>query len=73
LLGGIPIPESSIPFYSVQSIGFQANYILPAKSFLLFFKYYDEYAAKARPEGRTTVFGLSWTLKIPKPQPPAKP
>src|SRR5690242_15533011 len=44
-------------------IGFQANYILPAKNFALFFKYYDEYSAKARVEGRTIVFGGSWTLK----------
>ena len=32
----------------------------------LFFKYYGEYVAKARPQGRTIVFGGSWTLKIPK-------
>jgi len=44
-------------------IGFQANYTLPAKNFALFFKYYDEYSAKARVEGRTIVFGGSWTLK----------
>jgi hypothetical protein len=48
----------------------QANYILPAKDVTLFFKYYDEYSAKARVEGRTFVFGFSWTLRIPKPQPP---
>jgi hypothetical protein len=41
---------------------------------LAFFKYYDEYSAKARPEGRTIVFGFSYTLKIPKaPKPAAKP
>ena len=39
---------------------------------VLFFKYYDEYSAKARPQGRTIVFGGSWTLKIPKPAPPKK-
>ncbi len=48
-----------VPYYSVHGIGFQANYILPAKDFVLFFKYYDEYSAKARPEGRTIVFGGS--------------
>lgn len=69
-----PIPESSIPFYSVDAIGVQANFILPTKALLAFFKYYNEYKALARPEGRTFVFGFSWTLRIPKPQPPpAKP
>jgi hypothetical protein len=67
-VGGIPIPEISIPFYSVHIIGVQANFILPAKGFLVFFKYYDEYRALARPEGRTIVFGFSWTLRIPKSQ-----
>jgi hypothetical protein len=26
-LGGIPIPESSIPFYSVHAVGLQANHL----------------------------------------------
>jgi len=34
---------------------------------VLFFKYYDEYSAKARPQGRTNVFGGARTLRIPKP------
>jgi hypothetical protein len=71
-VGGIPVAESLIPFYSVHTIGGQSNFILPAKNLLAFFKYYDEYRALARPEGRTIVFGFSWTLRIPKPQ-PAKP
>ena len=54
----------------MHGIGVQANYILPAKNLLLFFKYYDEYSAKARVKGRTIVFGGSWTFKFPKP--PAK-
>jgi hypothetical protein len=33
---------------------------------VFFFKFYDEYSAKARPEGHTIVFGGSWTLRIPK-------
>ena len=66
-VGGIPIPESSIPFYSVHAIGVQSNFILPGKNLVAFFKYYDEYRALARPEGRTFVFGFSWTLRIPKP------
>jgi hypothetical protein len=66
-----PIDERSIPFYSVHAIGVQANIILPAKNLSGFFKYYDEYSALARPEGRTIVFGFSWTLRIPKPAAPA--
>jgi len=67
LVAGIPVAASRVPYYSVHGIGFQANYILPAKDFVLFFKYYDEYSAKARVQGRTFVFGGSWTLRIPKP------
>jgi hypothetical protein len=69
LQAGVPVAASRVPYYSVHAIGAQANYILPAKDFLLFFKYYDEYSAKARVEGRTLVFGGSWTLRIPKPAP----
>ena len=70
LIAGVPVAASRVPYYSVHGIGFQANYILPAKDFVLFFKYYDEYSAKARVQGRTIVFGGSWTFKFPKP--PAK-
>ncbi len=70
-IAGIPIPEGSVPFYSVHAIGFQSNFILPAKNLLAFFKYYDEYHALARPQGRTIDFGFSWTFRIPKPQPQA--
>jgi hypothetical protein len=72
LVGGKPVAASSVPYYSVHGIGVQANYILPAKNLVAFFKYYDEYRALARPQGRTIVFGFSWTLQIPKPQPPPK-
>jgi hypothetical protein len=68
VVGGTHIPESLIPFYSVHAIGVQANFILPAKALVAFFKYYNEYRALARPGGRTIVFGFSWTLRIPKPQ-----
>jgi len=71
LLAGIPVAASRVPFYSVHGIGVQANYILPAKDFVLLFKYYDEYSAKARPQGRTFVFGFSYTFRIPKPAPAA--
>lgn len=70
LLKGNAVPASLVPYYSAHGIGFQANYILPAKDFSLVFKYYEEYSAKSRPQGRTVVFGGSWTLKIPKPTPP---
>jgi hypothetical protein len=54
------------PHYSAHALGFQTNFFVPAKGLGLFFKYYDEVSAKAHPEGRTIVFGGSWTLKIPK-------
>jgi hypothetical protein len=72
IVAGIPVPASTIPYYSVHGIGVQSNFVMPAKNLAAFFKYYDEYSAKARPQGRTFVFGFSWTLRIPKPQ-PAKP
>jgi hypothetical protein len=68
-IGGIPV--SAIPFYSVHAMGVQSNLILPAKNLSAFFKYYAEYRALARPQGRTIVFGFSWTLRIPKSAPPA--
>jgi hypothetical protein len=71
-VGDMTIFERAIPFYSVHAIGVQSNFILPAKNLLAFFKYYDEYRALARPEGRTIVFGFSWTWRMPKPE-PAKP
>ena len=70
LVAGIPVAASRAPFYSVHGIGFQSTFLLPKKNLALFFKYYDEYSAKARPVGRTFVFGGSWTLKIPKPATP---
>ncbi len=73
IVAGVPVSASKIPYYSVQGIGVQANFILPTKNLVGFFKYYDEYAAKARPEGRTIVFGFSWTLRIPKAQAPKTP
>ncbi|MGC2528439.1 MAG: transporter [Candidatus Acidiferrum sp.] len=72
LIAGVPVPASNVPYYSVHAMGVQANVIMPAKNLLFFFKYYNEYSAKARPEGRTIVFGGSWTLQIPKPPPPKK-
>jgi hypothetical protein len=70
IVAGIPLNASNIPYYSVHGIGFQSNLILPAKDLAAFFKFYDEYSAKARPQGHTIVFGFSWTLRIPKGHPP---
>jgi len=58
---------SRIPFYSVYSVVGQANYILPTKNLVGFFKYYDEYLAYSHFQGTTIVFGLSWTVLEPKP------
>ena len=67
IVTGIPLPASTIPYYSVHGIGVQSNFILPPEGLVFFFKYYDEYSARARPQGRSFVFGGSWTLRIPKP------
>jgi hypothetical protein len=61
------------PYYSVHAVGVQSNFVLPAKGINLFFKYEDEYLAKSRLEGHIIAFGGSWTLRIPKPQPPPTP
>jgi len=73
LIAGRPVPASLSPYYSVHAIGFQGNVIVPKPGLAFFFKYYNEYLAKARPEGRSFVFGGSWTFRIPKPQPAKKP
>jgi len=69
-IGGIIVPASAIPSYSVHAIGGQLNYILPAKNFSLFFKGYHEYSASSHTLGTTFCFGAAWTLLIPKPPPP---
>ncbi len=61
------LSASLLPYYSAHALGFQTNFIVPPKGLNLFFKYYDEYSAKAHPQGRTIVFGGSWTMRIPKP------
>src|SRR5271169_1672786 len=50
IVAGIPVPASRIPYYSVHALGVQSNFLLPAKDLVFFFKYYDEYRAKARPQ-----------------------
>jgi len=54
----------------VHAVGGQINYILPAKNLVFFFKGYNEYRALARVEGRTIVFGGSWTWAFPKAKTP---
>ena len=41
LIAGLPVPANRVPYYSVQSIWFQSNFILPTKNLSLFFKFYD--------------------------------
>ena len=72
IVAGIPVPASTLPYYSVHGVGVQSNFVLPPKGLVFFFKYYNEYSAKARPQGRSFVFGGSWTFRNPKP-PSAKP
>jgi hypothetical protein len=73
LIAGVPVSASGVPYYSAHAIGFQGNFIVPKPDLAFFFKYYNEYSAKARLEGREFVFGGSWTFRIPKPQPAQKP
>ena len=69
-IGGIIVPASVAPLYSVHAVGGQLNYILPVKNFSLFFKYEHEYAASSHFIGNTCVFGGAWTWLHPKPTPP---
>jgi len=57
---------AAFPFYSMHAIGLQTNFIIPAKGFSAFFKYENEYLAKATTQGRTFVFGLTWTVHDPR-------
>jgi hypothetical protein len=68
-IGPIIAPAQLIPRYSVHGVGGQLNYILPARNFSLFFKYYHEYKSYSALLGNTIVFGGFWTLPIPKPPP----
>ena len=59
--------ERLVPFYYVHAIGVQASYIDLARAWNVFFKYEHEYKAEAHPQGRTIVFGVVYTFRIPKP------
>lgn len=63
------LPASSVPHYSANAIGFQTNFILPEKNVNFFFKFDEDFSAKARVEGRTFVFGGNYTFRIPKHEP----
>jgi len=60
------LPASLNPAYSVHAIGLQTNFIAPMKGLNFYFKYLDEYTAKAHVEGRTIVFGGSYTIRFPE-------
>jgi hypothetical protein len=64
------LPARLVPYYSSHAIGFQTNFILPAKNLNFYFKFLPEYAAAARVQGRTIAFGGSYTFRIPKPKAP---
>ena len=68
----LTIPASTLPYYSVHSIGGQGSYILPMKNLTLYVKGYHEYTAYSHFVGTTIVFGGVWTFRIPKPAPPPK-
>ena len=59
-------PTRNFPYYSMHAIGLQTNFILPANGFAAFFKYLPEYLVKASTQGRTFVFGFSWTVHDPR-------
>jgi hypothetical protein len=69
LPGGTLVPAKFLPYYSVHAVGGQATFIMPTKNLALWFKYEHEYEAYSHTLGTTIVFGGSWTLRIPKPQP----
>ena len=60
------LPASLTPRYSVHAIGFQGDFLMPAKGLSLYGKFEPEYQAEARPKGRTIVFGGSYTLPVLK-------
>jgi len=68
----LTLPASQLPFYSVHAIGGQGTYILPMKNLSFYVKGEHEYTAYSHFVGNTFVFGMVWTLQIPKPAPPKK-
>jgi hypothetical protein len=70
VVGGVVLPASRIPEYSVHAFGGQLNYILPAKHFSAFFKYEHEYTSSSAFLGNTIVFGGAYTWAFPKAKTP---
>ena len=66
----LTIPASTLPYYSVHAIGGQGSYILPMKNLTFYVKGEHEYTAYSHFVGNTFVYGLAWTLRIPKPLAP---
>ena len=58
--------ERLVPFYYVHAGGLQLNYIDLKHDWNVFFKYEKEYKRRAHPKGTTIVFGVVYTLRIPK-------
>ena len=68
--------QQLVPFYYAHAGGAQMNYIDLKRDWNVFFKYEEEYKASAHPKGTTIVFGVVYTLRIPKKveaPPPATP
>jgi hypothetical protein len=63
--------ERLVPFYYMHAAGGQVNYIDLKNNWNVFFKYEKEYQALATSKGTTIVFGVVYTLRIPKPAPGA--
>ena len=63
--------ERLVPFYYVHAGGLQADYVDLKRDWNVFLKYEKEYEANAHPKGTTIVFGVVYTLRIPKPVEPA--
>jgi len=55
----------------MHAVGGQANYIDLKNNWNVFFKWEKEYRAEATTKGRTIVFGVVYTFRIPKPAPGA--
>ena len=64
------IPASLTPFYSVHAIGVQSDLLVPTENLEFFFKFEPEYLAYSHTQGRTIVFGGSWTWGFPKVRKP---
>jgi hypothetical protein len=60
------VPARLIPFCSVHAMGVQSDFLAPTKNLVFFFKFEPEYLAYSHTQGRTIVFGGSWTWGFPR-------